>query len=407
MGEERSDSWGEDWQIIPQGIANLMWAFGRVEPSDGGANRALRVLCKELKYHVGSFQGIDFSHCLWALATACEWNDVAFSTLTIGLMKQRHKCSEQHVMSIAWAWASYCDAIESTQFEPKDRDIQVLGFVIDEMQSKMTRATPQALALTAWAMATVRLRGDDFLANARETFWSLRFNGHDLANIAWSSATLGGAPASFFCRGVAACTPEQLPTLTLQGTLNILWSLAVADAQEADTGLLIRHLHRQSCDAQELDWRQIHQSALGLRMDVETLWPRAAKAWLEKRGLLPPKSSALHHEVSHALTRLGLEHDMEVANAIAGDIDIVVAREPSGQIAIEVDGPAHFVFIRNGSYTPNGSTVLKRRLLTKAGYKVRSVLYLDWPRDRSDQEDYLLKLIDEGRQCKALPRALW
>jgi hypothetical protein len=63
------------------------------------------------------------------------------------------------------------------------------------------------------------------------------------------------------------------------------------------------------------------------------------------------------------------------------------------KIAVEVDGPSHFI-CKSGETkgrTPNGATMMKRRLLGLLGYKVVSVPYWEWDELRAaqDKEAYL------------------
>ena len=52
---------------------------------------------------------------------------------------------------------------------------------------------------------------------------------------------------------------------------------------------------------------------------------------------------------------------------------------PSSRIAIEVDGPSHFLLPDGrGVRRPNGPTLLKRRLLAAAGWRVISVPFYGW-----------------------------
>ena len=44
----------------------------------------------------------------------------------------------------------------------------------------------------------------------------------------------------------------------------------------------------------------------------------------------------------------------------------------------QVDGPSHFVVLPGGGRRPNGATLLKRRLLGRAGLRVVSVPYWEW-----------------------------
>ena len=51
---------------------------------------------------------------------------------------------------------------------------------------------------------------------------------------------------------------------------------------------------------------------------------------------------------------------------------------PSSRVAVEVDGPSHFLLPDGrGVRKPNGPTLLKRRLLTAAGWRVISVPFYE------------------------------
>ena len=52
---------------------------------------------------------------------------------------------------------------------------------------------------------------------------------------------------------------------------------------------------------------------------------------------------------------------------------------PSSRVAVEVDGPSHFLLPDSrGVRKPNGPTLLKRRLLAAAGWRVISVPFYEW-----------------------------
>lgn len=62
----------------------------------------------------------------------------------------------------------------------------------------------------------------------------------------------------------------------------------------------------------------------------------------------------------------------EVQTEEGYSLDFVVEWR-SQQIAIKVDGPSHFV-----GRTPNGATLLKRRLLRHLGWRLVSIPYWEW-----------------------------
>ena len=56
---------------------------------------------------------------------------------------------------------------------------------------------------------------------------------------------------------------------------------------------------------------------------------------------------------------------------------------PASRIAIDVDGPSHFVRGAEGRPRPNGNTLLRRRLLEASGWRVVSVPYFEWDKARA------------------------
>ena len=68
---------------------------------------------------------------------------------------------------------------------------------------------------------------------------------------------------------------------------------------------------------------------------------------------------------------------------------------PSSRIAIEVDGPFHFLQPDDrGVRKSNGPTLLKRRLLAAAGWRVISVPFYEWDGlTINEQQAYLEKAV--------------
>ena len=69
----------------------------------------------------------------------------------------------------------------------------------------------------------------------------------------------------------------------------------------------------------------------------------------------------------------------------------------SSRIAVEVDGPSHFLRDVHGVYWPNGSTRLKQRLLRAAGWRLVSVPFFEWDplHSHETQRNYLQRKLDE------------
>lgn len=122
-----------------------------------------------------------------------------------------------------------------------------------------------------------------------------------------------------------------------------------------------------------------------------------------------PFSSKLHQSVSETLTSMNILHINEVP--VFGGVyhlDIVLSNAQADYcIAIEVDGPSHFLHLsRNGRrYLKfNAETRLKRRLLKRLGWKVVSLAYTRWNGARASptrskqqhQQEILSSLLTEA-----------
>ncbi len=75
---------------------------------------------------------------------------------------------------------------------------------------------------------------------------------------------------------------------------------------------------------------------------------------------------------------------------VEGGIDM--SKKP---VAIEVDGPSHF-YVNSNEYTAYSK--LKRRILTRMGFRVVNVPYFEWNKMKStkEKENYILRKVDDA-----------
>ncbi|EOD07755.1 hypothetical protein EMIHUDRAFT_218318 [Emiliania huxleyi CCMP1516] len=87
--------------------------------------------------------------------------------------------------------------------------------------------------------------------------------------------------------------------------------------------------------------------------------------------------SRLQRSVAAALAAVHSGFEEEYLEPRTGySLDLAL---PSTRISIEVDGPSHFLLTDGrGVRRPNGPTLLKRRLLAAAGWRVISVPFFEW-----------------------------
>ena len=127
---------------------------------------------------------------------------------------------------------------------------------------------------------------------------------------------------------------------------------------------------------------------------VRAAWlHRALVAWVDSVKAMQQlhASSPVLREASKVLSAMGVAHS--VCKLVEGGlvaIDIVIEVPKSGKLAIYVDGPAHY--LRN-SRQPNGTTLLRNRLLAAYGWRVLSVPHLDWPRQSEARVAMLQRLL--------------
>ena len=92
--------------------------------------------------------------------------------------------------------------------------------------------------------------------------------------------------------------------------------------------------------------------------------------------------------------------------SVTGNVRMTCLTKVSGsggerRVAVEVDGPSHFVSVARGEvggetgWRVNGSTLLKRRLLAGFGWEVLSVPFFEWNanRGKAAKEAYVRRLL--------------
>jgi len=112
-----------------------------------------------------------------------------------------------------------------------------------------------------------------------------------------------------------------------------------------------------------------------------------------------------HQEVSDTLTELNIDHKMEVSpfessnvtfnTSTMLNIDIVISKNENKKVAIEFNGPSHYLQ-SNGQDVESGTTKFKRRLLEKLNFIVVWIHWDDWRRARATdktKQDFLRILL--------------
>jgi hypothetical protein len=293
---------------------------------------------------------------------------------------------------------------------------------------------PRNVTIVMWALATLGVQVDAYLAavlSARAISLAGEFKPQEVANLMWALATLGIEPESGLVKAMSnqavsiageftpqnvanllwalavlsVCAEKELvgamllravaclDDLTTQGATNVLWALAVLGA-EADPTAAGAVAARAVEAAGELDCRelsQLHQVLLAAELEglfrgldlAELVGPSLAERCRGAFEGAAVSGSKLQAAVARCLAGLGVPFEEEAIEPRTGyRVDMLVtAQAPAGgggtwgPCVVEVDGPKHFVAKAGGGggWRPNGSTLLKRRLLAQAGWRVVSL----------------------------------
>ena len=168
------------------------------------------------------------------------------------------------------------------------------------------------------------------------------------------------------------------------------WAFAVANLASADelfgSTIFVTRCALLEASFSRPDLSQLHQWSLW-REERGACWPGLPNSLRQacRHAFPPPRAriSQLQRDVvreihSYDVQNVKEEHRCEISGY---SIDALVTPKNGEQIAVEVDGPFHFV---GRSHQPTGSTLLKHRQLRYFGWRLENVLYWEWDADNRD-----------------------
>jgi len=235
----------------------------------------------------------------------------------------------------------------------------------------------------AWARAAEQRMGD--------------FSPQNFAT-AWAFAIVGQSDAQLFT-ALARAAEQRLDDFNSQDLANTAWAFAAANSfSDRLFGTAFAHRCETAIQtAAELN--QLHQWVLWhweLKISLP-LSPALCNLCFATFKATPKSSSQLQSKVAAALTKLCARVKQEAFTAQGYSIDIIVLFQGQ-QVAIEVDGPTHFLRGK-GVRTATGATMLKHRQLRAFGCQLAVVPYWDWQelQDRNAQSlDYLSRMLKQA-----------
>ncbi|EJK44967.1 hypothetical protein THAOC_36452, partial [Thalassiosira oceanica] len=257
---------------------------------------------------------------------------------------------------------------------------------------------PQNLSITVWAYATARVFHSRLFEKLTTEAVAKKdhFDEQGVSNLLWACATVDYIDERLFS-ALAPMIGLKLDKCNEQELANIAWAYSVANTPRQD---LFNEGYVSALASNEKDF-----SAEGLaQLHQWQLWQQELKSGIELPQSLQAKcrnaftshgfsESKFQNDVVYELKAAGLDLDEEALFGSGYRIDALVKVGDGRKVAVEVDGPSHFIDRR-----PAGSTTLKHRQVARLDrIQVVPVPYWEWDNLKNSEmkQHYLhLKLSD-------------
>jgi len=376
-----------------QALANTAWAFAR---AGHAAPVLLDAIAEEAAGRVREFTSQALANTVWAFATADHAASVLLDAIAEEAARRVREFSPQALANMAWAFTTAGHAAPA-----------LFDAIAVEAVRRVSQFKSQELANTVWAFATAGHAAPAlFEVIAEESAGRVReFKPQGLANTAWAFATAGRtAPALFRAIGLEAA--GRMGEFNPQTLAITAWAFAAADALPIPSSLFDQRFACR-CDALADEFSvenlcQLHQWRLWYESERGCSEGLPGAALLARCGASFRASEAqpsrLQRLVAEMLVAQGASVQEEVVLEEGYSLDLVVHWRGE-RLAVEVDGPSHFV-----GREPNGATLLKRRQLKHFGWRLVSVPYLEWndqdhrekSKEREQRAAYLASLLADA-----------
>ena len=416
----------------PQNISNCVWACGTLGIESPNLFQLLEERCEWL-FDNGSPQSPQhIANCVLACGTLGIKSPNLFRLLNGRSEWLFANGTPQAVANCVWA----CGTL--------DVELPHLFRLLDQRcEMLFDSGTPQNIANSVWACGTLGIRSPNLfrLLDQRGDLLFKNGNTQEVANCLWACGKLSvDSPYLFRLLGdyaewlVQKGTPQHISicawALSVMGThlpaffvaLEAHFDKYLVDSTAEDLcilcqaiGVLDENLSSQSVMLIKL-WNTLLDRTTGdLSIDelgkicyiqacasvygIDLASPPSDLLRQLDQASFPTESSHFEDNVSNTLLKIGFSHQREFSplKSFPGFLSIDMA-SPDRMIAIECDGPSHYLSTFHGveKKRENGSTKAKRRLLKQLGWKVINISWMEY---RMGDESVRVKLSEAGVEC--------
>jgi hypothetical protein len=356
-------------EFTSQELANMAWACAKAGHT---APALFDAIAAEAAPRLDEFQPQNLANTAWAYATAGHAAPALFDAIAAEVAPRLDEFKPQELANTAWAFAKAGHAAPA-----------MLDAIAAEAAPQVGEFTSQELANTAWAFISAAHAAPAlFDAIAAEAAPRLgEFSSRNLSNTAWAFATAGHATQALF-DAIAAEAGPRLGEFNPQDLTSTAWSFAVADTlSSVALAEFFGHDFGRRCDVlagsfSDEQLSQLHQWWLWYASErgqtTELLRHELLQRCRMAFSATEARPSNLQRQVGSTLSSLGLDPQEEVWIEVGYSLDFVVEWR-GRQVAIEVDGPSHFV-----KRKPTGATMIKHRQLRHLGWRLVSIPYWEW-----------------------------
>ncbi|KAG1653887.1 hypothetical protein FOA52_011709 [Chlamydomonas sp. UWO 241] len=372
-------------------LANTAWAVAKLQHTD---DTFMAALIKAASPQLHNFNPQNLANTVWALATLGHADGAFMAALLEAATPQLRNFKPQHLANTAWAlaklqhidgafMATLLKALANTAWA-----LATLGHVDGAFMAALIKAAtphlcnfnPQNLANTVWGLATLGHVDGVFMAALLKAAAPqlLDFTPQALSNTAWALATMDHYDRAFVAELLKAAAPQP-HSFNPQNLTNTAWALAMlGHADGAFMATLLQQAAGMVLDSKFKDLQQLFLCMLWLGDQHSAvvvpakLGAVSRRAWMEERANARPTRVQL--EVLAAVRQLpgcsGATSEQATDDGLFR-FDIAVQLLDDSRLAVEVDGPQHFM-----SSPPDrlgGVTLLRNQLLEARGWRVVSV----------------------------------